>query len=274
MTGREAGQWAGRGDHRRHRRGLPPSAAQDELWEGFFSQHYSGAARGAGRADLRQLRGAHPAGGGQPAARGRLRLVHRAPDAPLPGRGHAAGQGGGRPGADRGRAWPPASSGCSWSAPAPGYATPGLDILLARDLGMSPNAQRLFVGHMGCYAALPGLGTVADFVAARRPAGAAALRRADQPAPPAAGTRGHPADRLARALLGRRGRRRGLDAGRPGVRGARGRRGHRHLDRRPHDLGRHRPRVPDGPVAPGTRCPVPPRRSIRPPAWLSATVWL
>jgi predicted naringenin-chalcone synthase len=52
-----------------------------------------------------------------------------------------------------------------------GYVTPGLDILLARDLGLAPAAQRLFVGHMGCYAALPGLGTVSDFVAARsRPA--------------------------------------------------------------------------------------------------------
>jgi predicted naringenin-chalcone synthase len=48
-----------------------------------------------------------------------------------------------------------------------GYATPGLDILLARDMGMAPSLQRLFVGHMGCYAALPGLGTAADFVAAR-----------------------------------------------------------------------------------------------------------
>ncbi|GAA2644335.1 type III polyketide synthase [Paractinoplanes durhamensis] len=52
-----------------------------------------------------------------------------------------------------------------------GYATPGLDILLARDLGMAPDVQRLFVGHMGCYAALPSLGTAADFVVARgRPA--------------------------------------------------------------------------------------------------------
>jgi len=48
-----------------------------------------------------------------------------------------------------------------------GYVTPGLDILLARDLGMAPRTQRLFIGHMGCYAALPGLGTAADFVAAR-----------------------------------------------------------------------------------------------------------
>ncbi len=52
-----------------------------------------------------------------------------------------------------------------------GYVTPGLDILLARDLGMAASTQRLFVGHMGCYAALPGLGMVADYVRAReRPA--------------------------------------------------------------------------------------------------------
>jgi predicted naringenin-chalcone synthase len=52
-----------------------------------------------------------------------------------------------------------------------GYVTPGLDILLARDLGMAPDTQRLFIGHMGCYAALPGLGAAADFVASRgRPA--------------------------------------------------------------------------------------------------------
>jgi predicted naringenin-chalcone synthase len=52
-----------------------------------------------------------------------------------------------------------------------GYATPGLDILLARDLGMPDTVQRLHVGHMGCYAALPGLGAAADFVTARqRPA--------------------------------------------------------------------------------------------------------
>ncbi|MQA83807.1 MAG: type III polyketide synthase [Streptosporangiales bacterium] len=52
-----------------------------------------------------------------------------------------------------------------------GYITPGIDILLARDLGMPDNVQRLLVGHMGCYAALPGLGAASDFVVARgRPA--------------------------------------------------------------------------------------------------------
>jgi predicted naringenin-chalcone synthase len=48
-----------------------------------------------------------------------------------------------------------------------GYATPGLDILLARDLGMDRATQRLHVGHMGCYAALPALGVVSDAAVAR-----------------------------------------------------------------------------------------------------------
>jgi alkylresorcinol/alkylpyrone synthase len=52
-----------------------------------------------------------------------------------------------------------------------GYVTPGLDILLARDLGMSPDVQRLLIGHMGCYAAMPGLAAVSDYVQSRgRPA--------------------------------------------------------------------------------------------------------
>lgn len=57
-----------------------------------------------------------------------------------------------------------------------GYATPGLDIQIAADLGMGLDVQRLLVGHMGCYAAIPGLGAVADFVASRgRPAVALCL---------------------------------------------------------------------------------------------------
>jgi len=48
-----------------------------------------------------------------------------------------------------------------------GYATPGLDILLARDLGLRSDVQRLHVGHMGCYAALPTLAVVSDAAAAR-----------------------------------------------------------------------------------------------------------
>ncbi|MFD4999433.1 type III polyketide synthase [Streptomyces buecherae] len=52
-----------------------------------------------------------------------------------------------------------------------GYTTPGLDLRLADELGMSSRVQRLFIGHMGCYAAIPALGSVSDFVASRgRPA--------------------------------------------------------------------------------------------------------
>ncbi|WP_322761456.1 type III polyketide synthase [Frankia sp. Cr2] len=52
-----------------------------------------------------------------------------------------------------------------------GYATPGLDILLADELGMPATTQRLCIGHMGCYAGLPALSTATDYVRARgRPA--------------------------------------------------------------------------------------------------------
>ncbi len=48
-----------------------------------------------------------------------------------------------------------------------GYVAPGLDVLLARDLGMGEGVQRLHLGHMGCHAALPGLAALADSVVAR-----------------------------------------------------------------------------------------------------------
>jgi alkylresorcinol/alkylpyrone synthase len=52
-----------------------------------------------------------------------------------------------------------------------GYATPGLDILLARELGLAEDTHRLHVGHMGCYAALPALATLADAATARNRTG-------------------------------------------------------------------------------------------------------
>src|SRR5690606_40128666 len=52
-----------------------------------------------------------------------------------------------------------------------GYAKTGMDILLARDLSLAADCQRLFVGHMGCYAAVAGIAAVANAVAVRqRPA--------------------------------------------------------------------------------------------------------
>lgn len=52
-----------------------------------------------------------------------------------------------------------------------GYTAPGLDVQLTASLELADDAQRLVVGHMGCYAALPAMATVADYVNAhRRPA--------------------------------------------------------------------------------------------------------
>ncbi|GAA3617210.1 hypothetical protein GCM10022223_37220 [Kineosporia mesophila] len=48
-----------------------------------------------------------------------------------------------------------------------GYATPGLDIRIAEQLGLGLDTRRLLVGHMGCYAAVPGLQAAADFVRAQ-----------------------------------------------------------------------------------------------------------
>lgn len=44
-----------------------------------------------------------------------------------------------------------------------GYGTPGIDSRLLRDLKMRASTRRLVVGHMGCFAALPGLAACADF---------------------------------------------------------------------------------------------------------------
>jgi alkylresorcinol/alkylpyrone synthase len=49
-----------------------------------------------------------------------------------------------------------------------GYATPGLDLLLANDLAVPHRVQRLCIGHMGCCASLPELAAESDAVVARR----------------------------------------------------------------------------------------------------------
>jgi predicted naringenin-chalcone synthase len=48
-----------------------------------------------------------------------------------------------------------------------GYTAPGIDVLVARDLGIGDDVHRLLVGHMGCHAAVPTLATVADATVAR-----------------------------------------------------------------------------------------------------------
>jgi predicted naringenin-chalcone synthase len=149
---------------------LPPSAVQKELWDGFFAQHYAGGKRG-----LAQRIFANSGVVTRQAAVSPLledvsdwsteRRMRRYQVEAVPLGKEAVGR------ALTGAGIRADELGLLAVCSCTGYATPGLDILLARDMGMSPSLQRLFVGHMGCYAALPGLGTVSDFVVARgRPA--------------------------------------------------------------------------------------------------------
>jgi alkylresorcinol/alkylpyrone synthase len=142
----------------------PGTVSQDEVWSGFFAGHYAGSAatlakRIFGNAGVVSRHAAvnpllEDASGWSTERRMRRYLGEAMP---------LGKEAVGRALADAGVA--PAEVGMFAVCSCTGYVTPGLDILLARDLGMSPGAQRLFIGHMGCYAALPGLGVVADFVA-------------------------------------------------------------------------------------------------------------
>jgi predicted naringenin-chalcone synthase len=147
---------------------LPAQVEQTAIWEGFFARHYDGV-RAAGRIFAasgvqRRHAVANPvdedlSGWGTGARMARyleeaLPLGKQAVAAALDDAGLA-----------------PGDVGLFAVATCTGYATPGLDIRLASDLGMPAGLQRLLVGHMGCYAAIPGLAAVGDFVAARgRPA--------------------------------------------------------------------------------------------------------
>jgi alkylresorcinol/alkylpyrone synthase len=142
----------------------PPGVTQADLWHGFFDQHYAGVARGLAKrvfensgvdtrhavvnplvedpsrwpTSVRMERYLAEA----------LPLAKDAVSAALDRAGVAA-----------------ADLGLLVVCSCTGYVTPGLDILLARDLALPADARRVFVGHMGCYAALPGLGIAADYVA-------------------------------------------------------------------------------------------------------------
>jgi alkylresorcinol/alkylpyrone synthase len=147
---------------------LPAVLDQDAAWDGFFAERYAGvrAARRiwSGAGVRRRHAVANPidedlSGWGTGARMQRyvqeaLPLGKQAVAGALDAAGLAPGQ-----------------VGLFAVATCTGYATPGLDIRLAGDLGMPSGLQRLLVGHMGCYAAIPGLAAVSDFVTARsRPA--------------------------------------------------------------------------------------------------------
>src|SRR3954454_15514067 len=147
---------------------LPATLDQDAVWEGYFARHYE-----AGRAARRIFAGAGVR---------RRHAVANPLDEDISGWGTGArvaryveealplGKEAGAGALDAG-GLAPGDVGLFAVATCTGYATPGLDIRLASDLGMPSGLQRLLVGHMGCYAAIPGLAAVSDFVTARsRPA--------------------------------------------------------------------------------------------------------
>jgi predicted naringenin-chalcone synthase len=147
---------------------VPPRYDQRAVWEAFFSRHYAGVPAAERIFTAAGVRSRHAVANPVDedvstwgtAARMQRYLAEAMPlgkdavAAALTDAGLGAGD-----------------IGLFAVATCTGYVTPGLDIRLARDLGMAGDVQRLLVGHMGCYAAVPGLGAVSDFAAARgRPA--------------------------------------------------------------------------------------------------------
>ncbi|MCW2601017.1 MAG: Naringenin-chalcone synthase [Frankiales bacterium] len=148
-----------------HGQALPPAMSQRELWDGFFRAHY-GDARVARKvwehSGISTRRGVVDPTKEDISGWGTRARMQRFVEEALPLGHEAVGKALAASGLD------PAEVGLFAVVSCTGYATPGLDILLARDLGMGDDTQRLHIGHMGCYAALPGLGAVSDFVVARQ----------------------------------------------------------------------------------------------------------
>jgi alkylresorcinol/alkylpyrone synthase len=148
----------------------PGEIRQDDVWNGFFDRHYGGVQRALAKRIFANsgVESRHcvvsplieDVSGWSTQARMQRYLIEALPMGKDAVTGALAAAG-----------LAAADVGLFVVCSCTGYVTPGLDILLARDLGMSSHTQRLFIGHMGCYAALPGLGAASDFVATRgRPA--------------------------------------------------------------------------------------------------------
>jgi predicted naringenin-chalcone synthase len=143
---------------------LPASLDQDAAWEGFFARHYAGV-RAAERiftgAGVRTRHAvANPVDEDLSGWSTGARMARYVQEALPLGKQAVAG-------ALDSAGLAPGDVGMFAVVTCTGYATPGLDIRLAGDLGMPADLQRLLVGHMGCYAAIPGLAAIGDYVTAR-----------------------------------------------------------------------------------------------------------
>ena len=147
---------------------FPKSFTQDEVWDGFFAAHYADhrAARlvfqrsGVGTRHAVVNPADEDVSGWRTGERMRRYLAEAVP---LGRTAVAAALADAR--------LDPSEVGLLAVVSCTGYGTPGLDIRVATELGLPAGMRRLLIGHMGCYAALPGLSAVADYVAAHgRPA--------------------------------------------------------------------------------------------------------
>ncbi|MGH2547100.1 MAG: type III polyketide synthase [Actinomycetota bacterium] len=147
---------------------VPTEVSQEEAWEGFFAEHYRGnplAQRLWRRAGVTTRHGVAVPWKEDLREWGTAARIERFVDEAVPLGREALSACLDEAGLS------PREVGTLTVASCTGYATPGLDILLARELGLAEDTQRLHVGHMGCYAALPALATLADAAVARKRAG-------------------------------------------------------------------------------------------------------
>jgi predicted naringenin-chalcone synthase len=145
----------------------PPSRSQDELWESFFARNFAQGRQGrwAKRAFFSTgVRSRHcavdPLGEDLSGWSTGQRMGRYAEEA-LPLGSEATCT------ALKSAELAPDEIGLIAVVSCTGYTTPGLDVQVAAKLGMSDGVQRVLVGHMGCYGALPGIGLVSDYVVAR-----------------------------------------------------------------------------------------------------------
>jgi alkylresorcinol/alkylpyrone synthase len=143
----------------------PPSRTQQELWDGYFAGHYQQnrlARRVFSSAGVQQRHSVVDPLQEDVSSWSTGRRMARYIDEAVPLAADAVTR------ALAAANLSPAEVGLLAVVSCTGYATPGVDHQLAAKLGFSTSLQRLFIGHMGCYGAVPGLGAVADYVTARR----------------------------------------------------------------------------------------------------------
>ncbi len=143
---------------------LPPTLDQHEVWEEFFGTHYSNSrlARRVWRSAGVDRRHAAVDPRVEDLSRaGTAHRMNRFAELALPLACDAVSRCLANSNLD------PTDIDLLTVASCTGYTTPGIDILVAKELGMPVTLQRLHVGHMGCYAAIPALASATDAASAR-----------------------------------------------------------------------------------------------------------